>query len=90
MRMTQEPIRRRRREWSKQERLMREGGYIKASRAATALGVNITTIYRQVENRKLVGVKAGSSWYISIESLLENYADAPPILDRIVEACEVG
>lgn len=67
-----------------QEKLMRDAGYVTATTAADAVGAdNIGTIHRMVKSGKLVGAKIAAHWYISVKSLLEVYAQAPPILARL-------
>ncbi len=67
-----------------QAEIMREAGYVTAAEAAEAIGVaNIGTIHRQVTTGRLIGTRVGRHWYVSVKSLLDAHADAPPLLKRI-------
>lgn len=67
-----------------QEGIMREAGYVTAAEAAHAVGLkNVGTIHRRIVSGNLIGARAGYHWYVLVKSLLEAYADAPPLLARI-------
>lgn len=64
---------------------MREAGYVTAADAAGAIGAdNVGTIHRMVKTGRLVGARAGTHWYVTVRSLLDAHAEAPPILERIL------
>ena len=61
---------------------------MKAVDAAVAAGVTLQTIHRMVERGDLSGARAGVAWYVRLDSLLEYYAEAPPILARVKALAE--
>ncbi len=68
-----------------QEEIMQAAGYVTASAAAEAIGVdNIGTVHRMITSKRLRGARADSHWYVSVKSLLTAYKDARPILKRIL------
>lgn len=67
-----------------QAEIMREAGYVTASEAADAIGASqVGTVHRMVHDERLAGARAGKHWYVLVSSLLDMYADAPPIVARI-------
>jgi hypothetical protein len=66
-----------------QEDIMHAAGYVTIREAAEACGLTVGTIHRRVTNGDFEGARAGHQWYVLVRSLVENFADAPPILSRI-------
>jgi len=67
-----------------QETIMREAGFVTAADAARAIGAdNVGTVHRAVKTKRLKGARAGNHWYVSVASLLAEYQDAEPLLERI-------
>lgn len=65
--------------------MMKKEGYLPASAAARAVGVNPTTIYRWVERGLVTGTRIGRSWFVLVEDLLELH-EASPTLQRAIRA----
>lgn len=67
-----------------QETIMREAGFVTAADAARAVGAdNVGTIHRAVRTKRLKGARAGNHWYVSVASLMHEYRDASPLMERI-------
>lgn len=65
-----------------QEEIMNSDGFVTASAAAGALGVELGTIHRRIGRGELTGSRVGKYWYVSVHSLL-TFTDAPALLKRI-------
>ncbi len=60
----------------KQTEMMEANGWIPASQAADAVGVNVTTIYRWIEEGKVEGTKPSNRWYVKVASLAAKVGQA--------------
>lgn len=56
----------------KQSEAMASRGYMTAMEAASKAGVNIATVYRWVEAKKVEGLKAGKHWYVKVNSVVDH------------------
>jgi len=68
--------------------MMREEGFIPASVAARAVGVNPTTIYRWVERGEITGTRIGRAWFVLVDDLLARHEAAPIIQKAIRQAAQ--
>jgi transposase-like protein len=67
-------------------KMMKAEGYLPASVAARAIGVNPTTVYRWVERGVVQGKRIGKSWFVLVDDLLELHEAAPAIQKAIRQA----
>lgn len=64
---------------------MADAGYVTAAKAASAMGLSRPgSVHRLIQRGKLRGCRAQAHWYVSVRSLLDAHADAPPIYRRIL------
>ena len=65
--------------------IMAESGYISAAKAADVLGfANVASVHKRLARGTIQGIRwADRWWFVSVKSLLEAYADVPPIRARI-------
>lgn len=70
--------------------LMKHEGFIRTSVAAKACGVNPSTVYRWIQNGKIVGSQVGRGWFVQVDDLLKMFDAAPGIQKRIRDAARAG
>lgn len=68
--------------------LMREEGYMAASTAARACGVNPTTVYRWIERGAVSGKRLGRAWFVKVDDLLEMYGECKALQKQIRAAAK--
>ena len=72
-----------------QKEIAAQAGYLTTAEAAKRAGVNVTTIYRLINRKKIDAVSVGQQRYVVAESLAAHYGAIQAIHDRIMEGIPV-